>query len=76
MEQDNQFFVNLFKRLNNAFRQRKCLRCDEFLLSHRFKVNHDFVVHYGAGRDAFEEKPVSYMHQGEIQKYGIMFAIH
>lgn len=76
MNPDNQFFINLFKTQNNVLHPKKCLRCDEFLLSHRFKVNHDFVVHYGAGRDAFEEKPVSYMHLGEIQKYGIMFAIH
>ena len=43
------------------------MRCDEFLLNHRFKVNHDFLVHYDAGRNAFEEKPVNYTSLGEIQ---------
>ena len=64
---DNQFFINLFKRQNNVFSPRKCLRCNEFLLNHRFKVNHDFLVHYGAGRDAFEEKSLNYTRLGEIQ---------
>ena len=52
------------------------MRCDEFLLSHQFKVNHNFLVHYGAGRDAFEEKPVNYTRLGEIQKYEITFVQH
>ena len=73
---DNQFFINLFKRQKNVFCQRKCLMYDEFLLNHQFKVNHDFLVHCGTGRDAFEEKPVNYMHLGEMQKYGITFAKH
>ena len=55
VDRDNQFFINLFKRKNNVFRLSKCLTCDEFLLNHRFKVNHNFLVHYGAGRDAFEK---------------------
>ena len=59
VDQDNQFFINLFKRQNNVFRPRKCLRHHEFLLNHRFKVNHNFLVHYAAGRDVFEKKPVN-----------------
>ena len=49
------------------------MRYDEFLLNHQFKVNHNFLVHYGAGRDDFEEKPVQYTNLGEIQKYMITF---
>ena len=74
VDQNNPFFINLFKRQNNVFRPRNCLRCDEFLLNHRFNVNQDFLAHYGAGRDAFEEKPVNYTRLGEIQKLKIMFA--
>ena len=76
VDQENQFFINLFKRQNNVFCPRKCLRCDKFLLNHRFKVNHHFLAHYGAGRDVFEEKPVNYTRLGEIQKYKIMFVQH
>ena len=73
VDQDYQFFINLFKRQSNVFRPKKCLRRDEFLLNHHFKVNHNFLVHYDAGMDVFEEKPVSYTRLGEIQKYEITF---
>ena len=76
VDRGNRFFINLFKRQNNVFHPRKCLRFDKFLFNQRFKVNHDFLVHYGAGRDAFEENPVNYTILGEIQKYEILFAQH
>ena len=76
VDRDNQFFISLLKSQNNVFCPRKCLRCDEFLLNHRFKVNHKFLAHYGAGRDVFEEKPMNYTRLGEIQKYEIMFVQH
>ena len=69
----DQFFIDLFKR-QNVFRPRKCLRCDGFLLNHRFKVNHDFLLDYGEGRDAFKEIPLNYMRLGKIKKYEITFA--
>ena len=50
------------------------MRCDEFLLHHRFKVNQDFLVHCGEGRNAFEEKPLNYTRLGKIQMYEITFA--
>ena len=31
-----------------------------FLPSSRFKVYHDFLVHYDAGKNVFEEKPINY----------------
>ena len=76
MDFHNQFFIHLFKRGNNVFRPRECLRCDEFLLNQQFKVNHGFLVHYGAGRDAFQEKPVNYTNLQEIQKYETTFTQH
>ena len=59
MDLDNQFLSNYSREKDNVFCLRKCLRWVEFLLNQRFKVNHDFLVNYGAGRDAFEEKPVN-----------------
>ena len=58
------------------FLSRKCLRCDEFQRSTRFKVVHDFLVHYGASKNVFEEKPLVYTNIGEIQKYEITFGEH
>ena len=56
VDRDNQFFINLFRRQNNSFCRRRCLRCNEVSLNHRFKVNHDFLVHFGTDRDADEER--------------------
>ena len=76
VDRDNQYFINLFRRQNNVFRTRRCLRCNEILLNHRFKVNHDFLVHYGAGRDGYGEKPVIFVRIGQIQKCEITFSEH
>ena len=76
VDQNNQFFIKLFKKQNNVFHGTKCLRCSKFLPSSRFKVNHDFLVHYDAGRNAVEEKHVSSTNFGEIRKYDIIFAQH
>ena len=46
------------------------------MLNHLFKVNDDLLIHYGAGRDAYEEKPVNFGGIGEIRKYEITFAQH
>lgn len=37
---------------------------------------HDFLVHYGASKNVFEEKPLVYTNIGEIQKYEITFGEH
>ena len=70
----NKFFTNLFKTSSNVFCGRKCLRCDEFLLTTHFKKAHNFLVHYGSGRNVFEEKPINYSVIREIQKYEITFS--
>ena len=72
----NRFFKKLFKKQNNVFHGKKCVRCDEFLPNSRYKVIHDFLVHYEAGKDAFKEKPLTYTAFGEIRKYEITFSKH
>ena len=76
VDQNNQFFVKLFKKQNSVFHGKKCLRCNKFLPSYHFKANHDFLVHYDAGRNVFQEKPVNYANFGEIRKYEITFDQH
>ena len=73
---NNQFFITLFKKQNNVFHGKRCLRCNEFLPSSCFKVNLDFLVHCDAGRNVFEEKPVNYTNFGETRKYEITFTQH
>ena len=52
------------------------MRYDEFLPTTYFKKAHDVLIHYGSGRNVFEEKPVDYGVIGEIQKYQITFREH
>ena len=55
--------------------EKKCVRCNEILSKNRYKVIHDFLVHYEAGKDGFEEKPLTYTTFGEIRKYEITFTM-
>ena len=76
VDRNNHFFINLFKKQNDVFHGKKCLRYNEFSTSGRFKVNHDFLAHYHAGKSMFEEKPVNYTNLGKIRKYKVTFAQH
>ena len=76
VDRNNQFFKKLFKKRNKFFHGKKCLRCNEFLPSSHYKVIHDFFVHYDAGKNVFEEKPLTYTTLGEIRKYEITFTQH
>ena len=46
VDQNNHFFKKLFKKQNNVFHGKKCVRYDEFLPNSSYKVIHDFLVHY------------------------------
>ena len=76
VDQNNYFFVNLFKNQNSVFNGKKCLRCNEFLPSSLFKVYHDFLVHYDAGKNVFEEKAINYTNFDKIRKYKFTFTQH
>ena len=76
VDQNNHFFKKLFKKQNNVLHGKKCIICDEFLPNSRYKVIHDFLVHYEAGKDVFEKKPLTYATIGEIRKYEITFSEH
>ena len=76
VDQNNHFVKKLSKKPNNVFHGKKCLRCNEFLPSSRYKIIYVFLVHYDAGKDVFEEKPLIYTTLGDIRKYEIIFAQH
>ena len=42
---------------------------NEFLPRNGYKIIHDFVVHYDASKDVFEEKALIYTTLREIRKY-------
>ena len=74
VDQNNQFLKKLFKKKNNVFHEKKCVRYNEFLSSSRCKIIHYFLVHYEAGKNVFEEKPLTYTTVGKIRKYEITCA--
>ena len=76
VHENNEFFINLLKPSVNVFYRRKCLRCDDFLLTTHFKKVYDFLLHYGSGKNVFEEKPLHYTTIGETQKNKIIFSQH
>ena len=76
VDQENQFFKRLFEDQNNVFHGRRCVRCNEFLLTTKFKSYHDFLKHYDAGKNIIEEKPLIVTSIGNIKKFEINYQNH
>ena len=76
VNRNNHFLKKLFKKQNNSFHVKKYVRRYEFLPSSRYKVIHYSLVHYDAGKNVFEGKPLSYTTLEEIRKYEITFTQH
>ena len=53
------FFFKDFDKKNNVFYGRRCVRCEEFIPTSRFKLFHDFLNHYVEGKNIVDEKPLS-----------------
>ena len=66
VDEKKNIFINLFKQSDNIFFGRECFKCDEFLPTTRFKKVHYFLIHYGPGKNTFEEKPLNYTTIREI----------
>ena len=72
VDKDNVFFQRLFDKKNNVFHGKRCLNCEEFILTTKFKVSHDFLKHYEKDKKfVVEEKPISITKVGNINKYEI-----
>ena len=50
---------------------RKCLRCDNFLTTSDFKINHDFLKHNKGYNNLFEDKPVDVEKIANLLKFEI-----
>ena len=61
------FFQRLFDEKNNVFHGRRCVRCDEFIPTTKFKLFHDFLK---------QEKPVIVTNIGEATKFEINYQDH
>ena len=77
VDKNNIFFQRLFDEKNNVFHGRRCVRCEEFILTTRFKLFHDFLKHYNEGKDNIvEEKPLTVTKIGKITKFEINYQNH
>ena len=76
IDKDNVFFRRLIEEKNNVFHGKRCLRCEEFIPSSRFKLFHDFLKHYDEGKNVVEEKPVNITKIGNITKFEINYQDH
>ena len=71
VDKNNIFFQRLFDEKNNVFHGRRCVRCEEFIRTTKFKLFHDFLKHYSEGKNIVEEKPLIVTKIGKITKFGI-----
>ena len=69
------FFQRLFYEKSNVFHER-CVRCDKFIPTTKFKSYHDFLKHYSDDKNIFEEKPVIVTKIGKISKFEINYQNH
>ena len=45
VDANNRFSQKLFQPTNNMSILRKCLRCDDFITTCNYKLEHDFLTH-------------------------------
>ena len=77
VDKNNIFFQRLFDEKGNVFHGRRCVRCEEFIPTTRFKLFHDFLKHYNEGKDNIvEEKPLTVTKIGKITKFEINYQNH
>ena len=76
VDRRNHVFKRLLQKQNNVFHGKKCIGYNEFVPRNGYKIIHDFVVHYDASKDVFEEKALIYTTLREKRKYEITFTQH
>ena len=65
----NEFFKKIFQGVRNFFHGKRFVRCQEFLPTSKFKINHDFLRHYENGKNVIKEKPVNITNIGTVRKF-------
>ena len=68
VDRNNVFFKRLFEDQNNVFRGRRCVRCNKFLPTTKFKSYHDFLKH-SSGKNVIEEKPLTVTSISNVTKF-------
>ena len=58
------------------FYGKRCLKCQEYLPTSRFKIYHNFLKHYNDGETVVDNKPITVTETGAVKKYEITFQEH
>lgn len=62
---------------NDVLIGERCLKCNEFIPTLKYRNYHNFLKHYKDGKDFEEEKPLSIIEIGNnIKKYEIKYSEH
>ena len=72
----NEFFKKSFIEDKNVFYGKRCLRCQEYLPTSRFKIYHNFLKHYNDGETVVDNKPITVIEIDAIKKFEITFQEH
>ena len=76
INKNNYFFKQLFQK-NNFCIEQNCIRCQKFIPTNKFMVQHNFLEHYESGeRKPAEFKSVDIIKNKEITIYQISFDKH
>ena len=76
VDSKNEFFKKIFVEDKNVFFGKRCLRCQEYLPTSRFKIYHNFLKHYNDGETVVDNKPITVTEIGAVKKYEIAFQEH
>ena len=77
IDQNNYFFNRLINNVENKSHLKKCVHCDEFIITKKEKIQHDFIKHYNLGKEIpFEEKPIDIIKYPALTTYKTEFKKH
>ena len=76
VDSKNELFKKIFAEDKNVFFGKRCLRCQEYLPTSRFKIYHNFLKHYNDGETVVDNKSITITEIGAVKKYEITFQGH
>ena len=76
VDSKNEFFKKIFAEEKNVFYRKRCLRCQEYLPTSRFKISHNFLKHYNDSETVVDNKPITVTEVSAVKKYEITCQQH
>ena len=76
VDSKKKFFKKTFAEDKNVFYRKRCLRCQDYLLTSRFKIYHNVLKHYNDDETVVDNKPIIVTKIGAAMKYEITFQEH